>query len=171
MSFDWRSLIGQVAPVIGTALGGPLAGMAVKAVGDAIGLQNATPDTVSVALANATPDQLAAIKKADQDFAAKMKELDINLEQIDASDRANARTMQTNLRSNVPAMLAGLITTGFFGILIGMLAGYLTSKDSPELNILIGALSTAWGMVVSFYYGSSAQSHIQTRILGEKANK
>ncbi len=169
MSFDWKSLIGAVAPTIATALGGPLAGMAVKAVGDALGVEKPTEDTVSAALANATPELLAKVKQADQDFAAKMKDLDIKFEELETQDRASARSMQVNLRSNIPAMLAGLITVGFFGILIGMLAGYLSSKDSPELNILIGALSTAWGMVVSFYYGSSAQSHIQTRILGEKS--
>lgn len=168
MSFDWKSLVGSIAPTIATALGGPLAGMAVKAVGDAIGITDATPDTVGAALANATPEQLAAIKKADQDFAAKMKELDINLEEIQAHDRDSARGMQINLRSNIPAALATLITVGFFGILIGLMGGWLHTGDSNELLLLLGALATSWGAVVNFYYGSSQQSHIQTRILGEK---
>jgi hypothetical protein len=169
MNFDWKSLVGSVAPTIATALGGPLAGMAVKAVGDALGVQAPTEDTVSAALANATPDQLAAIKKADQDFAAKMKELDIKLEELETQDRASARGMQVNLRSNIPAMLGTLITVGFFGILIGLMGGWLHTGDSNELLLLLGALATSWGAVVNFYYGSSQQSHMQTRILGEKA--
>ena len=169
MSFNWKSLVGSVAPSLATALGGPLAGMAVKAIGDAVGLQSPTVDTVSTALANATPDQLAAIKKADQDFAAKMKELDVKLEELDVGDRDSARKMQTSTRSMIPALLATLITLGFFGILIGIMSGHLTTADSPELLILLGALAASWGAVVNFYFGSSQQSHIQTRILGEHA--
>ena len=167
MSFDWKSLIGSVAPTLATALGGPLAGMAVKAIGEAVGLQSPTVDTVSTALANATPDQLTAIKKADQDFAAKMKELDIKLEELEVGDRDSARKMQTSTRSMIPALLATLITLGFFGILIGIMSGHLTTADSPELLILLGALAASWGAVVNFYFGSSQQSHMQTRILGE----
>jgi len=168
MSFNLREFLGAVAPTIATAYGGPLAGMAVKAVGDALGVSNPTQDTVSVALANASPDVLAKVKQADQDFAAKMKELDINLEQIDASDRASARSMQISTRSLAPQLLAGLITLGFFGILVGLMGGWLHTGDSNELLLLLGALATSWGAVVNFYYGSSQQSHMQTRILGEK---
>src|SRR6266853_1902519 len=166
-SFDWKALIGTVAPVIGTALGGPLAGMAVKAVGDALGLQNPTEDTVSAALATATPDVLLKVKQADQDFARQMKSLDIDLERIQAADRDSARRMQTDTRSKVPALMALLITLGFFGILIGLMAGKLSTGDSNELLLLLGALAASWGAVVNFYFGSSQQSHMQTRILGE----
>jgi membrane protein DedA with SNARE-associated domain len=51
-----------------------------------------------------------------------------------------------------------LVTTGFFGILIGMMTGQFVTKDSPELLLLVGSLATAWGMVISFYFGSSAGS-------------
>jgi hypothetical protein len=167
MSFDWKALIGTVAPVIGTALGGPLAGMAVKAVGDALGLQNPTQETVTTALATATPDMLAKIKQADEEFAAKMEALGIDLERVQAADRDSARKMQTDTRSKIPAYMAILITAGFFGVLVGLMAGWLHTGDSNELLILLGALAASWGSVVNFYFGSSSQSHMQTRILGE----
>jgi hypothetical protein len=169
MSFNLRNFLGAVAPTLATAWGGPLAGMAVKAVGDALGVPQPTEDTVSAALANATPDVLLKVKQADQDFAVKMEELGIKLEELETQDRASARGMQVNLRSNIPAMLGTLITVGFFGILIGLMGGWLHTGDSNELLLLLGALATSWGAVVNFYYGSSQQSHMQTRILGEKA--
>ena len=62
-------LLGQVAPTIATALGGPLAGVAVKTLSNAIfGHEDATEQQISDAMASATPDQLAAIKKIDADF-------------------------------------------------------------------------------------------------------
>lgn len=169
MSFNLRNFLGAVAPTLASAWGGPLAGMAVQQIGAALGIEKPTEDAVSTALATATPDVLLKVKQADQDFAAKMKELDIKLEELDTADRASARAMQVNLRSNIPAALAALITVGFFGILIGLMGGWLHTGDSNELLLLLGALATSWGAVVNFYYGSSQQSHMQTRILGEKA--
>lgn len=168
MAFNWKSLVGSVAPTLATALGGPLAGLAVKTIGDALGLSQSTEDTVSAALAGATPETLLKLKQADQEFAVKMKELDIHLEEIDAGDRDSARKMQVSTRSLVPPLLATLVTVGFFGILIGLMYGVLKTEDNNELLILLGALSSSWGMVVSFYFGSSQQSHMQTRIMGEK---
>ena len=80
------NLLGQIAPTIATAIGGPVAGMAVKALSSALGLSpDASTDDVQAALMNATPEQLAAIKKVDADFKVQMKELDIDLEKIAAS--------------------------------------------------------------------------------------
>ena len=156
--FDWKSLVGSVAPMLATALGGPLAGMAVQAIGGVLGLEKPTEESVAVALSGAGPEMLLKLKQADQDFATKMKALDIDLERISAGDRDSARKMQAETKSRIPAALAGLVTMGFFGILIGMMTGQFVTKDSPELLLLVGSLSTAWGMVISFYFGSSSGS-------------
>lgn len=158
MSFDWKALLRTVAPALETAVGGPLLPMAISTIGTALGLSDATEEKVATALAGAKPEDLLALKKADEDFAAKMKQLDIDLERTNAGDRDSARKMQTETRSWTPHILALVITLGFFGILIGMLSGHLSSKDSPELLLLIGSLATSWGMVVNFFYGSSSGS-------------
>ena len=55
-----KGLLKSIAPTIGTAIGGPLAGQAVQAISNALlGHPNGTQDEVEVALQNATPDQLA----------------------------------------------------------------------------------------------------------------
>ena len=85
-------LLGQLAPSIATALGGPLAGVAVKTLSSALfGNEDGTEEQISAAMAVATPDQLAAIKKIDADFKVQMKSLDIDLERISAGDRDSAR--------------------------------------------------------------------------------
>ena len=83
MSFDWKKLVGTVAPSIGTALGGPLVGMAVKSVAVALGMAPDTPEEKVVEkLQGATPADLLALKLADQQFAKDMRSLDIDLERI-----------------------------------------------------------------------------------------
>lgn len=160
-TFDWKSLLSTVAPGLATAFGGPLAGMATKAVIGALGLKpDAQEAEIALAMANATPADLLALKKADQDFAVHMKELDIDLERIMAGDRDSARTMQAATRSRIPGILAISVTLGFFGIL-GWMMAHGINKDtagSEALLLMLGSLGTAWIMVMSFYFGTTLGS-------------
>jgi membrane-bound ClpP family serine protease len=162
-------LLGQLAPTIATALGGPLAGVAVKTLSNALfGHEDATEDQISDAMASATPDQLAAIKKIDADFKVQMKSLDIDLERISAGDRDSARQMQRETKDWVPKVLAIVITLGFFGILIWMLLKGMPQTGTEALLMMLGALGTAWTGVINFYYGSSAGSKAKTDALSGK---
>lgn len=164
-------LLGQVAPCIATALGGPLAGVAVRTLSNALfGHEDASEQQVSEALATATPDQLAAIKKIDADFKVQMKSLDIDLERIAAGDRDSARQMQRETRDWTPKVLAFFITFGFFGALVWILIFGIPKTGTEVLLMMLGSLSTSWTGVVQFYYGSSAGSKQKTDALtkGEK---
>ena len=162
-------LLGQVAPTIATALGGPLAGIAVKTLSAVLlGHENGSEDDVKVAMASASPDQLVALKKIDADFKAHMKELDIDLERIAAGDRDSARQMQRETKDWVPKLLAIVITIGFFGILVWMLVMGMPQTGTEALLMMLGALGTAWTGVVNFYYGSSAGSKAKNDLLAAK---
>ena len=162
-------LLGQLAPSIATALGGPLAGVAMKTLSNALfGHEDGTEEQISAAMASATPDQLAAIKKIDADFKVQMKSLDIDLERIAAGDRDSARQMQRDTKDWVPKVLAIVITLGFFGILIWMLLNGMPKTGTEALLMMLGALGTAWTGVVNFYYGSSAGSKAKNDMLSAK---
>lgn len=160
---DWKKLVGTVAPWIATALGGPLAGAATKAVAAALGLDgDASSDEVQAKIAGANPDQLLALKNADHDFQLQMEQLGFKnlemLKQLDVENTKSAREMQMQTLSKIPAVLATIITIGFFAILIGMMSGNLHPTEQQALLIMLGALGAAWGAVVNFYFGSSASS-------------
>ena len=68
-------LLGQVAPTIATALGGPLAGVAVRTLSNALlGHENGSEGEVKQALEAASPEQLAQIKQIDADFEVLLVE-------------------------------------------------------------------------------------------------
>ena len=162
-------LLGQIAPTIATALGGPLAGVAVKTLSNVLlGHENGSEDDVKAAMATASPEQLVALKKIDADFKVQMKELDIDLERIAAGDRDSARKMQTETKDWVPKLLAIVITLGFFGILVWMLVQGMPQTGTEALLMMLGALGTAWTGVVNFYYGSSAGSKAKNDLLAAK---
>jgi hypothetical protein len=162
-------LLGQVAPSIATALGGPLAGVAVRTLSNALfGHEDASEQQVSEALSNASPDQLAAIKKIDADFKVQMKSLDIDLERIAAGDRDSARQMQMSTKDSTPKILAYFITFGFFGALVWILVFGIPKTGTEVILMMLGSLSTSWTGVVQFYYGSSAGSKAKTDALNSK---
>jgi hypothetical protein len=168
---DWKSIVSTVAPWIGTALGGPLGGMAVEAAANALGISGKTTDAVKQALSGVTPEQMLALKKADQDFALQMQALGFkqvtDIEAIAAGDRKDARGMQVAKPSPVPAVLSIGVTLGYFGILIGMMLGMLKVSDSQALLLMLGSLSTAWGAVMAFWFGTTRDSGRKTELLAQ----
>ena len=152
-------LLSSVAPTLATALGGPLAGLAVKSLSKALlGAEDFSEEAVMEAMATASPEQLAAVKKIDADFKVQMKALDIDLERIAVDDRKSARDMQKETRDWIPRALAVSVTAGFFAILIYMLVYGLPTTGNEALLLLLGALQTAWGGIIAFYFGSSSGS-------------
>ena len=159
-------LIGSVAPTLATALGGPLAGLATKALSDALlGHPDGNDNDIAAALSTATPDQLAAVKKIDADFKVQMKTLDIDLQRIAVDDRKSARDMQTTTRDWIPRVLAIGVTLGFFGILVYMLIYGLPTTGSEALLLLLGALQTAWMGIMAFYFGASSSDTTKDSML------
>jgi hypothetical protein len=164
-------LLAQVAPTVATALGGPLAGLAVKTLSEALlGHPDANESDVSAALMSATPEQLQKLKETDATFKLKMKELDIDLEKISAGDRDSARNMQIRTNDWIPRAMAIMVTFGFFGILAWLLVRGVPPSGSETLIYMLGALGTAWTGIVQFYFGSSAGSKAKTDAManGEK---
>jgi hypothetical protein len=157
---DWLK---QIAPTIATALGGPLAGMAVSAISKAIGVD---PTEVSDLIKNnkLSADQIAQVKIAEIELQKQAQELGLNFEKLAVEDRMSAREMQSATRSIVPPALAGIITVGFFGILGMMLFGKVDSNN-PAILMMLGSLGTAWTGIIAYYFGSSAGSAAKTDLL------
>lgn len=154
MSTEW---VGKILPTIGTLLGGPLGGLAVEAAANALGLSDKTKGAVEKALASGqlSVEQMASLQAADLNLKTKMAELGIEAEKLSQLDKQGAREMQMNTGSWVPAALAVVVTVGYFGILIGLMTGDLKLWDNSAMTLLLGALTTAWGSVIAFYYGAS----------------
>lgn len=167
---DLLKIVGAVAPTIATAIGGPLGGMAMKVVADVLGLPaDSSEKDVSKAMAAATPDQLLALKQADQDFAVRMRELDIDLEKIAASDRDSARRREAQVRDWMPRVLAFVVVAGFMATVFLVLLGYVDGMKDPlmatTVGTLIGFVSAKCEQVVSYYFGSSSSSQQKTQLL------
>jgi plasmid maintenance system antidote protein VapI len=156
----------QIAPTVASALGGPLAGMAVSAISKAIGVDEEKVNEL-IKDNKLTAEQITNIKVAEIELQKQAQELGLNFEKLAVDDRKSAREMQATTRSMVPPALAGVITVGFFGILAMMMFGKVDGNN-PTILMMLGSLSTAWTGIIAYYFGSSAGSQAKTEMLGKK---
>lgn len=156
---DWLK---SVAPTIASALGGPLAGLAVKVVSEQLGVK---PEELQESLTRLDKEQVERLKLAELEIKKLEKSLSLDFAKLENADRAGAREMQIATRSFIPAFLSVFITLGFFGILGVMLHGAVEKSDS--LMIMLGSLGTAWTGIISFYFGSSAGSQRKDEMLAK----
>ena len=189
---DWKSFIKSIAPTIGTALGGPLAGTAVKVLGDVLlGKDGATQTDVEQAiLGGLPPEVIARLKEADHAFSIRMKELDIDLAKLNADTEAayladvqNARnTMGRDvgvfwLGISILLTFAGVMTAVLWGS-FAILTGGITVKDVAMVSAVSGLVGTVIGyvaahaqQVVGYFYGSSQGSKAKTDALAQAVSQ
>lgn len=161
-------LLGQIAPTLATALGGPMAGLAVKTLSNVLlGDETGDADAIAVALQNATPEQLSNVKKIDADFKVRMKELEIDLERISSGDRDSARKREMSVGDHTPKILAAGITMGFFGCLFWMFVYGVPKNGNEALLLMLGALQTAFTGVIAYYFGSSSSSKAKDELISK----
>lgn len=171
---NWDSLkpwIAKAAPLLGTALGGPFGTMAGALVAQALGTKDASPESIKAAIqsGNLTGDQIVALKKYEQDFALDMAKLDITstqqLEELAFKDRDSARTREANIKDWTPRILAYGVTLGFFGLLSFLLRREIPNASKDVLNVMLGSLGTAWISIISYYFGTTANSSRKDEML------
>ena len=126
-----KTVIGTVAPSLGTALGGPMGGMAVNLVTKALGIDvKSSPKQLQAAVEQATPEQLAALKKVETEFEVRMKELDVDLFKLVA-------------------------LFGFVGYIFLVTLQPPSENSDTIVSLVLGYLGGLVSGISSFYFGAS----------------
>lgn len=168
--FDWKKLVAGIAPLLGTALLGPLAGSAIAQLGAALlGKSDATEAEVSAALAtgNLTGEQIVAMRAADQAFEMRMRDSDIDVLKINQAaedavlrDVQDARARQVATKDYMPQIIFFL----FLAIYIAEVAMFFFGR-MPTDEYVRALMTRAFGTVeagvvgaVAYFIGSSRGS-------------
>ena len=153
MNFDAiKNIVGAVAPTLGTALGGPLGGAAASAIAGVLGCDN-DPQSLQKALSKATPEQLTEIKKAELDFEARMKELDVDVFALETKDIQHARAAHKG--DWTPRVIALLCVFFFGGYIFSVTFLPPEANSEAVINLVLGYLGGVVSAIVSFYFGAS----------------
>jgi len=162
---DWLKTL---APTIASALGGPLAGMAVTALGAAFGWKDVTAEKVTDLLQSGTlnGEQLAAIKQAELVLKQHESDNGFKFAELEIRDRDSARNREVQVKDNTNKFLAYTIVGAFIAMVGAALLGY-AKVESALAGTLVGYLSAKCEQVLAYYFGSSKSSDRKTELLSQ----
>jgi len=151
-----KGIIGSVAPMVATAIGGPFGGIAATAIRAALG---ADTDDQAVEALKSNPDALLKLKLAEVEFNRFMRQADIDEHALIVEDRKDARDMAKVLKSVWPQMsIVIMLTSMIAAVIYGLF--FTTPPDGSKdvLYMVLGQLSTAWGASIAFFVGTTKSS-------------
>lgn len=170
MAISLKKILGAVAPALATAIGGPLAGTAVKEIAKKIlGKENATEAEVESALAGASPEQLLKLKELDIQFAKDMATAGIELDRLEVDDRKSARERQVATKDKIPSILALFIVAMFCTIIALLFSQTIPESNRDLFHVLVGTLDGMLLSVMNYEFGSSRSSREKDQVLGKIA--
>ena len=163
MSFNWKDTLAAIAPTLATAIGGPIAGGAVKFLSGKLLGEDATEDDLKNFITGASPEQLAQVKKLDNDFKLEMEKLGVDVFAMEVKDRDSARV---NHKDHPMPMVICLLLT----VLVAVGAYGLMTIVVPEQNanivfMLFGQIVTAWGSSIAYWVGTTKSSSDKNKIM------
>jgi len=170
---DFLKTVASLAPTVAAALGGPLAGAAVSALGSVLGMSEPTQESIAKAFADGQikPEDMVKIKQLELEFKThesdmgyKYADLEFKKEELVAKDRIDARATQVAVHSKMPATLTIMVTLGFFGTLIALLV-MPKLNDNQIVLVMVGQLSAVWGACVAFYVSTTFSSGSKNAML------
>jgi len=186
---DWKDVAGAVtksAPILGTILGGPVGGAiggVISLLGSAFGLTPAetTPERINDLLKY---DSTAAIKLAEiesthkirlQELLLDQSRLDLEREKAEFADMASARAREVEVVKTTGSLdinlyvLAWTVVAGFFALIYVLTFQELPSLNVGPVNQLYGVMGTGFGVVLSYFFGSSRGSMQKSAMLDNRA--
>ena len=165
---NWKDIIKSVAPFMGTALSGPMAGAATKFIADKfLGDKEATEDQLKAFILGASPEELIKLKAIESQFKIKMKELEVDIYSLEYKDRNDARGLYS-ITIWPQVILSTVFVLGYFCVLVILLFNSNSvPKDNSALlgvfTIVLGVLTAAIPQVLNFWFGSSVGSKEKTK--------
>lgn len=156
----WKDIISSIAPVLGTALGGPFGGMAAKFLSKQLtGDENAGEAALEEIVTNANPDMILKIRQIDSDFKLEMKRIGLQESQLVVEDRKDARQLfKVDKRPQI--ILSGVFIGGYFVLVYSLITGGFKVDPSQTALVatLIGVLTAGVSNIMQFWFGSSSGS-------------
>jgi len=162
---NWKDIVASVAPVLGTALGGPFGGMAAKFLGNALtGDENTGEDVLEEMVKSANPDLMFQIKELDATFKLEIKRLGLKEKQLVVDDRKDARKLFT-VDKRPQIILSGVFILGYFTLVYALITGgfKVDPTQTALVATLIGVLTAGVSNIMQFWFGSSSGSKDKTK--------
>lgn len=172
----WQDLLKTLAPTIASAVGGPAAGMAVKALAEVFGLSpDAKPSDLEAMIEQGrlTPEMIASLKELELKFQNEEKERGFRYAELVVQDRKSAR--EANVAGGTQMHLFGMsvvLLVLTLGTEIAVLIkGLPTGTSELVVGRVLGLLDSVALMVLAYWYGTSSSSKTKDSVIQQALSK
>ena len=150
---DLISMVSKFAPAIGTALGGPLGGLAVSAIAERLGVA----DTI---------EEVTKAIQTDPESAIKLQQLENEKFKAILADKDSARNREATIATSekaplinklVSPLLAVIVVTAWVGIQYTLLNTTVPAEMRELVARVLGTLDGALMVILSYYFGASTK--------------
>jgi len=163
---DWKGIVGAVAPALATVLGGPLAGVAVKALSSKLlGRDDGSEADIAQAVASMSPADLIKLKEVEAELTKSLAEVDVDLERVAAGDRDSARRRAVEMRDWTPNVLAFCLLGLFAYVLHSLMTGGEQSLGRDIMMMMIGGLIANNQQAQNYFFGTTRSSASKDKTL------
>lgn len=147
------SMVSKFAPAIGTALGGPLGGLAVSAIAEKLGVA----DTI---------EEVTKAINTDPESAIKLQQLENEKFKAVLADKNSARNREATIATSekaplinklVSPLLAVIVVTAWVGIQYTLLNTTVPAEMRELVARVLGTLDGALMVILSYYFGASTK--------------
>jgi len=142
-------MVGKSAPLLGTVLGSPLAGIGVSLLAQLFGVNPKDTDKLMEAIKN-DPEAAIKIKTLEFQHQEALLQLESQNYAAEVNDRTNARAREIALRDYVPTFLA----VGFL-LNYALIQFYCVTHNNTVNDIISARFQDVLIMIMSYYFGSS----------------
>jgi hypothetical protein len=169
---DWIDTLKRLAPTVATALGGPLAGAAVSAIGGILGAPDATVDSIGKVISDGqlTPEHLAELRKLEAEYQNNEKERGFRYAELAFRDRDSARAASVSGGTQKMLFWMSIVLLALtLGTEVAVLFyGYPPHTSDIVVGRVLGLMDAVALMVLSYWYGTSSGSAQKTQLLSAK---
>lgn len=165
---SWQDTLKALAPTVASALGGPLAGAAVTALGSLFGVSEPTQDKISKLFVDGqiTSEHLFDLRKLEADYQNQEKERGFKYAELEFKDRDSARNMLITTHSLTPSILTWIIVCITLSAEAALLFHAMPASADPIIiGRVLGTMDAALMLVLAFWFGSNSSSARKTELL------
>ena len=172
---DWKTTLVKLAPTVASALGGPLAGAAVAALGEVFGVSEPTQEKIKGIIEGGqmTGEQLSAIKTLELRLKAEEQERGFRYAELEIRDRESARDRDSNLaHAGIKNYRADSMY--FLSVVVICVLVYLTWKDGGINEYVKGIITLVLGRflgyldnIYNFEFGTTRGSALKSELLAK----
>lgn len=143
------NFVSKGAPLLGSVLGTPLAGIGLSLLGKCFDVDPKSTDKLLDAITN-DPEALAKLRALEYEHQDNLQKIAATNYATEVDDRKNARQREINLHDYVPTILA-------IGFLFNYAAiqFYCVTHPTTINDIISARFQDVLIMIMSYYFGSS----------------